>query len=98
LEWVLAHDSAPVIRVSVTAPQPPVDVPYGEHLLYVNSLILPPSDRARLRFTNDNDTADYTLTTYRYQTQPFADGVGREVHTVRVNGVRILSVFRRPGK
>jgi hypothetical protein len=98
LEWVLAHDPAPVIRVSVVVPQPPVDVPYGEHLLYVNSLILPPSDRARLHFTNDNADADYTLTTYRYQTQPFTDNVGREVHAIQVNGLRILSVFRRPGK
>ena len=54
LEWVLAHDPATVIRVSVAVPQPPVEVPYGEHLLYMNSLILPPADRARLRFTDDN--------------------------------------------
>jgi hypothetical protein len=98
LEWVLAHDPAPVIRVSVVAPHPPVDVPYGEHLLYVNSLILPPSARARLHFTDDNAAADYTLTTYRYQNQPFTASPGREVHTIRVNGVRILSVFRRLGK
>jgi hypothetical protein len=98
LEWVLAHDSAPTIRVSVVVPRPPVDVPYGEHLLYVNSLILPPGDRARLRFTDDNASADYILTTYRYQPQPLPASVGREVYSIQVNGVRILSVFRQSGK
>lgn len=98
LEWLLIHDPAPVIHVSVNIPQPPVDIPYGEHLLYVNSLILPPKDRARLRFSNDNADADYTLTTYRYQAQPFPDTIGQEVHTIRVNGIRILSVFRRSDK
>ena len=89
LEWILAHDPAPTIKVS--SPWP------GVGLLYNNSLILPPSDRARLRFTARTN-ADYMLTNYRHQTRSFPDTVGREVHTIRVNGVRILSVFRRPGK
>ncbi|QNP53423.1 hypothetical protein H9L05_07510 [Hymenobacter qilianensis] len=58
---------------------------------------MPPTDRARLRFTN-HPNADYILTNYRYRTQPFPDTTGREVHTIRVNGVRILSVFQRSGK
>jgi hypothetical protein len=96
LEWILAHDPSPTITVSVPSPLPAVNVPYGEHLLYVNSLILPPSDKARLRFAA-HSKVDYLLTTYRYQTRSFPDTVGQEVHTIRVNGVRILSVFRRPG-
>ncbi|SMB81934.1 hypothetical protein SAMN00120144_3033 [Hymenobacter roseosalivarius DSM 11622] len=88
LEWVLAHDQAPTI--SVHSPWP------SGTLVYTNSLILPPTDRARLRFTN-HQNADYILTNYRYRTQSFPDTIGREVHTIRVNGVRILSVFRRSG-
>lgn len=86
LEWVLAHDPAPTI--AVYSPWP------SGHLVYVNSLILPPSQRARLRFAPPADAA-YILTNYRYRTQAFPDTMGREVHTIRVNGVRILSVFRR---
>ncbi|MBC6608343.1 glycosyltransferase family 39 protein [Hymenobacter sp. BT188] len=89
LEWVLAHDQAP--NISVYSPWP------SGHLVYTNSLILPPTDRARLRFANYRN-ADYILTNYRYRTQYFPDTIGREVHTIRVNGVRILSVFRRTGQ
>lgn len=84
LEWVLAHDPAP--SIGVYSPWP------SGHLVYANSLILPPRQRARLRFVPHAE-ADYTLTNYRYRTQAFPDTIGQEVHTIRVNGVRILSVF-----
>ncbi|QIL76413.1 glycosyltransferase family 39 protein [Hymenobacter sp. HDW8] len=89
LEWALTHDQAPTINVH--SPWP------SGHLVYTNSLILPPADRARLRFTN-HQNADYILTNYRYRTHSFPDTIGREVHTIQVNGVRILSVFRRSDK
>jgi hypothetical protein len=89
LAWVLAHDAAPTI--TVYSPWP------SGHLVYVNSLILPPAERARLRFAAAPN-ADYILTNYRYRTQSLPDNMGREVHTIRVNGLRILSVFRRGAK
>lgn len=89
LEWVLTHDPAPTITVH--SPWP------SGHLVYANSLILPPTERARLRFASPAE-AEYILTNYRYRTHAFPDTIGREVHTIRVNGVRILSVFRRQDK
>ncbi len=88
LEWVLAHDAAPRLTVST-----PHYVPF-----YNNSLILPPADRARLRFaTRAEGTAAYFLTGYRWHPQSYADSLGREVHAIRAGGVKVLSVFRRGG-
>jgi hypothetical protein len=88
LEWVLAHDSAPVINVTATHPS----------LLYHNSLILPPKARARLRYIPQarHSEADYYFTHYLLHPQTYGDSLGKEVYMIRSGGVRILSVFKTP--
>lgn len=87
LAWVLAHDSSAVVTINAPWHYP----------LYNNSLILPAPDRARLRYTPDS-TARYFLTAYRWHPQPYLDSLGAEVHVIRAQGIRVLSVFRRPGR
>ncbi|TGD78579.1 hypothetical protein [Hymenobacter wooponensis] len=88
LEWMLAHDPAPVVTMRALWHYP----------LYNNSLILKPEQRARLRYTPDS-TARYYLTGYRWHPQPYLDSLGSEVFTIRAaNGIKVLSVFRQPGR
>ena len=85
LEWILRHDPAPVIAVS------------GAQVasLYVNWLVLPPTERQRLRIVSDQ-SARYYLSGYRWHPQPYADSLGPEVLAYRPGGgVKVLSVFRR---
>ncbi|SHI47121.1 hypothetical protein SAMN02745146_0977 [Hymenobacter daecheongensis DSM 21074] len=86
LEWVLAHDSRAHIRVGTDA--------RAALVLHNNSLLLPPAERARLLFT-PAEKADYFLTVYRWHPGPYPTSVGREVHFIQVNGMKILSVFER---
>lgn len=85
LEWIMAHDTAATLAIRVPFHYP----------LYNNSLILPPTDRARIKYT-PNDQAKYFLTAYRWHPQSYADSVGQEVYTIRAEGIKIMSVFRRP--
>ena len=88
LEWLLQHDPSPV--VAVTGPQPLV--------IYINSLILKPEQRRRLRVVLDrSQPARYYLTAYRWHPQPYADSLGGpEVLAYRPGGaVKTLSIFRR---
>ncbi|SNC77165.1 hypothetical protein SAMN06265337_3745 [Hymenobacter gelipurpurascens] len=83
LEWILANDSARVVTVDTHLHFP----------LYNNLLILPPPDRARLRYLPDS--ARYYLAAYRWHPQSYLDSLGTEVHTVWAGDIKILSVFRR---
>lgn len=87
LEWLLAHDPSPVITIA--GPQPSV--------LYVNTLILKPEQRRRLRLVPAGRAARYFLTAYRWHPQPYADSLGGpEVLAYRPGGaVKTLSIFRR---
>ncbi|WP_143164055.1 hypothetical protein [Hymenobacter daecheongensis] len=84
LEWLLAHDAAPHLTIQVPWHYP----------LYNNSLILPPEQRARIRY-EPSARARYFITGYRWHPQSYLDSMGHEVHTIRAGGVRILSVFER---
>jgi hypothetical protein len=84
LEWVLAHDASPSLTVNV----------FWHYPLRNNSLILPPQDRARLRYTPGN-TARYYLAGYRWHPQSYLDSLGTEVYVIRKGGVKVLSVFQR---
>ncbi|GAA3937240.1 hypothetical protein [Hymenobacter algoricola] len=87
LEWILAHDVRPQVRVGTDARTGLV--------LHNNSLLLPPAARNRLVLTSA-DQAQYFLTVYRWHPQPYPASYGREVHCIRVEGIKILSVFQRP--
>lgn len=91
LEWVLAHDSSPQITISG-----------NPSYLDNNMLILPPSQRVRLRYIPSRaetpTEARYFLTAYHYyggRPKTYPDSLGREVYTIRADGLRIFSVFKR---
>ncbi|WP_143434778.1 hypothetical protein [Hymenobacter roseosalivarius] len=91
LEWVLAHDSSQQITISG-----------NPSYLDNNMLILPPSQRARLRYIPSRaetpTDARYFLTAYHYyggRPKTYPDSLGREVYTIRADGLRIFSVFKR---
>jgi hypothetical protein len=84
LEWILTHDPAPQVNVSVAWPTP----------LYNNSLILAPAGRNRLRYVPRTEPGcHYFLTAYRWHPQSYLDSLGVEVHTVRAGPLTVLSVF-----
>ncbi|RTQ47527.1 hypothetical protein EJV47_19100 [Hymenobacter gummosus] len=85
LEWILAHDPRPLITVGSYRPEP----------IYNNLQILPPAQRQRLQ-QRYRGQAEYFISNYRWHPETYADSVGREVYQLRVNGLKVLSVFRRP--
>ncbi|UOQ73438.1 hypothetical protein [Hymenobacter cellulosilyticus] len=87
LEWILAQDQAGRVAVATDA--------RAGLMLHNNHLLLPPAERARLLLTSA-DQARYFLTTYRWHPELYPASYGPEVYCIRVNGVKILSVFRRP--
>jgi len=87
LEWILTHNASPRVKVGTDARTMLV--------LHNASLMLPPAARARIELTPAAQ-AQYFLTVYRWHPQPYPAAYGREVHAVRVEGIKILSVFRRP--
>ncbi|WP_303309533.1 hypothetical protein [Hymenobacter sp. BT730] len=84
LEWILANN--PAAQITVDAPFP--------ILLENNLAVLKPADRARFKIAPPNPEG-YFLTAYRTHPEPYPTSVGNEVYAVRVNGIRILSVFYR---
>jgi hypothetical protein len=82
LEFLLKHDKSAVIRY--TAP----DLP-GR----IAAFILPEKDRQRLQYIpfKDRQQATYMLSIYRWHPQPYPY---RELHAIRVEGLKILSVFQ----
>jgi hypothetical protein len=86
LAWVLAHDPSPTVAISDTLPQ--------KITLLNNSLLLPAAQRARLRFV-PHAQARYFLGIYRWHPGPYEPQFGTPVHDIRVDGMTILTVFRR---
>jgi hypothetical protein len=87
MRWILAHDPSPQVTVS-TDPRTTV-------MLHNSRLLLPPAERARVVMSSQAQ-AHYFLTVYRWHPNPYPASYGREVHQIRVNGNKILSVFQRP--
>nr|WP_262904730.1 glycosyltransferase family 39 protein [Hymenobacter lucidus] len=87
LEWILAHDSSAHVSVGTDA--------RAALVLHNNHLLLPPAQRARLVLTSAS-RARYFLTTYRWHPGSYPAAYGPEVYSIRVNEMKILSVFRRP--
>lgn len=85
LAWILAHDARPRISVHSYRPEP----------VYNNVQVLPAADRQRLLLVPPQVPAEYFITNYRWHPATYADSMGREVYQLRVNGLRVLSVFRR---
>jgi hypothetical protein len=89
LEWMLRHQPHGPIRVYVRWP--------WYNPLYNNSLILKPEQSQRIKYVPVQE-ADYFMTAYRWHPQTYADSMGTEIHTLHTEGIKILSIFRRPAK
>ncbi|WP_210514287.1 ArnT family glycosyltransferase [Hymenobacter terricola] len=87
LEWIARHDSAPVLGVA--AP--------NDGLIEKNLALVRRPDRLRFRLVGAA-RARYYLSAYRTHPAPYPDSIGREIYRVRAYGLRVLSVFRRPGR
>lgn len=84
LEWILAHDKS--AEIAIDAP--------SRIVLENNLSILKPSERSRFTISSTAPQG-YFLTAYRTHPEPYPTSVGNELHAVRVDGARILSVFYR---
>lgn len=80
LRYVLAHDSRPRLHISVAQ-----DV--GRH----SWDMLRPEERSRLIRVDDPAQADYFLTTYRWQTDPYPYDA---LHSIEVDGIPLLTIFK----
>ncbi len=89
LAWVMAHDHRAIATVSDTFPQ--------AYPVRNNALLLPLADQARLRFVSDAQ-AQYYIGMYRWHPAPYEVFYGTAVHEIRVAGLPVLTVFRRPGQ
>jgi len=85
LEWLLTHDPSAQVGVSITWPL--------VHPLYNNELILPAAQRARVVYVPKPQRGCYYLTGYRWHPQSYADSLGREIYSIRAEGIKILSIF-----
>ncbi|MDB5271263.1 MAG: hypothetical protein JWP58_4303 [Hymenobacter sp.] len=89
LQWVLAHDVRPAVPVSMDS--------LTEMTLRINTKMLPPPARARLRIVPpDSAAGGYFLSIHRWHPGPYPAGAGRPVHSIRAGGAVILTVLRRP--
>ncbi|MEP6729462.1 MAG: glycosyltransferase family 39 protein [bacterium] len=80
LEYIVSTDTSSIIRI------------HGANFpAAVNSVMLSPSDRARVRFVPMSQPADYFITNYRFHPQPYP--YAPEVFGVRVGNASIASVF-----
>lgn len=83
LEHVLLTDDSDEIKVSVaTHPGPK------------NADILGASLRERLEFVSNRESADYFITNYRWHPHDYS--FGSEVHSIVIQGSKVLSVFKLP--
>jgi hypothetical protein len=87
LKWIMAHDHHPIITVSDTFP--------ASFPVRNSALLLPPADHARLRFVS-HARAQYYIGLYRWHPFPYEATYGTVVHEIRVAGLPILAVLRRP--
>jgi len=87
LEWIARHDGAAHLDVAGQS----------AGLIEKNLALVVPRDRARFRLVGAAQ-ARYYLSAYRNHPAPYPDSLGPEVYQVRAYGMRVLSVFRRPGR
>jgi len=86
LEWILAHEAKKHILISAPNPDP----------IDNNVLKLPEAQRQRIQFSPRHaNQYQYFISGYRWHPQSYRDSVGQEVYSIRADGVKILSVFKK---
>jgi len=83
LEYILANDPRPVIRVTGK----PV------HPLHFNRDILEPSERDRIQLVEEDEPYDYFVTCYRFVSTPIDPGM--QVYRFILNDSEVLSVYKK---
>ncbi|QIL77068.1 hypothetical protein [Hymenobacter sp. HDW8] len=90
LEWILANDTSPKVTYC------------GDPwMLYCATLLLSEAQKNRLQYiwNANRPEASYFLTNYSWRKQsptyPDTVGLGRMVHTIQVDGIPILSVYKQ---
>lgn len=83
---MLAHDAGVAVAISDTLTQ--------RDVLHNNALLLPTAASARLRFV-PHAQARYFLGIYRWHPWPYEARFGTPVHHITVDGMPILTIFRR---
>ncbi|MBF9238645.1 hypothetical protein I2I05_14670 [Hymenobacter sp. BT683] len=86
LSWVLAHDQRAAVTFS--------DTLYCKDFIGNNTLLLPAADRARVRLV-PHHRAQYFFGMYRWHPAPYEETYGTPIHNIKVNGLPVLTVFRR---
>jgi hypothetical protein len=81
LEYIVRSDSSPIIRIHA-----------ANYPGMVNTLLLSPRDRIRIRFVPTDEQADYFVTNYRFHPESYP--YPWEVFSVRVGNASVASVFR----
>lgn len=84
LQWLVQQHPTGLIPLDVSHVPP----------LENNKLLLPAADQQRLQLY-PTAAGRYFITAYRRTPQPYPDSVGVEVFTIRADGARVLSIFRR---
>ncbi|GAB3231111.1 hypothetical protein GCM10027346_17280 [Hymenobacter seoulensis] len=87
VEWLLQNQPQGPITFSTRLP---LVAP-----VYNNSLILKAQQRQRIQYV-PLEQANYFITSYRWHPQSYTDSVGTEIYTLRVEGIKVLSIFRLP--
>ncbi|NML67431.1 hypothetical protein HHL22_19690 [Hymenobacter sp. RP-2-7] len=85
LEWVLAHDSRPLIRVASNTGYPVV----------LGRQLLPPAGQARLVLADSAAQADYYFNAAAYAF-PLPVPYRQRIHTLWADNVRVLDIYKHP--
>lgn len=89
--WGLSY-KAGLMYITSTNDRPEIKLFIANSPGYLNSFILPPEHRNRLKYVDSLSEADYFLTEYRWHPQDFS--LKNEVYQVKVDEIKILSVFK----
>ena len=89
LEYILAHDERPVIKVWPVSNTPVLN----------GAMLLDPASRSRIVLAEGPDDADYLVNNYRFlkgDVYKAADSSAELLHQILVDGQAILSVYKVP--
>ena len=81
LEYILANDPAEEIRILVATP-PGVK----------NAVLIPPEDRKRFVFVENQNEADYYMSDYRWHRGEY--DLENEFYSIKIGGAKILVVYK----